>query len=75
MVSNDLSAASPRAARDLVSLKKAAALVDVQPQTIRNWIAAGLLQGYKLNQLWRVDRREVLALARPVAVDPSGGAA
>ncbi|WP_107656032.1 helix-turn-helix domain-containing protein [Nocardia suismassiliense] len=76
MVSRDLPVPDPRAARDLISLKKAAALVDVEPKTIRNWISAGLLQGYKLNdQLWRVDRREVLDLARPVAIDASDGVA
>lgn len=62
--------------RNLISLKKAAALVDVDRKTIRHWIAAGHLQGYKLNgHMWRVSSREVLALARPVASLESGGAA
>ncbi|QIS10639.1 helix-turn-helix domain-containing protein [Nocardia arthritidis] len=61
-------------ARDLVSLQKAATLIDVDPKTIRNWINDGRLQGYKLNgRMWRVNRAEVLALARPIK--SSGGAA
>jgi len=76
VVDKEFLTSDPRTARGLISLKNAARLVDVEPKTIRNWIAAGLLQGYKLNdQLWRVERREVLALARPIPFEPSGGAA
>lgn len=61
---------------ELISLKSAAALVDVDPKTIRNWIDDGKLQGFKLNgQFWRVYRREVLSLARPIGVVTSDGVA
>lgn len=67
---------NPRKVRGLISLKTAAALVEVDPKTIRNWIDDGRLQGYKLNgHMWRVNRREVLALAHPVVPAQSDGAA
>ncbi|CAM4487466.1 helix-turn-helix domain-containing protein [Nocardia ninae] len=65
-----------RSGRGLISLKTAAALVDVDQKTIRMWIAAGHLRGYKLNgNMWRVSSHEVIALARPVVPSDSGGAA
>ncbi|WP_433635043.1 helix-turn-helix domain-containing protein [Nocardia sp. CA-120079] len=68
--------AEVRNGRGLISLKKAAALVDVDQKTIRMWIAAGHLQGYKLNgNMWRVSSHEVLALAQPIFPADSGGAA
>ncbi|WP_433759900.1 helix-turn-helix domain-containing protein [Nocardia sp. CA-135398] len=62
--------------RKLISLKTAAALVDVDPKTIRNWIAAGQLQGFRVNaRMLRVNRDELLALVQPVAVALPDGAA
>ena len=63
--------------RDLISVQKAADLVDVDPKTIKNWMKRGDLQGFRLNgHMWRVNRKELLALARPVArSNESGGAA
>ncbi|MEU4417321.1 helix-turn-helix domain-containing protein [Nocardia salmonicida] len=61
--------------RNLISLKTAAALVDVDSKTIRNWIAAGDIAGYRINgRLLRVERAELLALIRPTTLT-SGGAA
>ncbi|WP_406237500.1 helix-turn-helix domain-containing protein [Nocardia sp. NBC_01009] len=63
-------------ARNLISLKTAAALVDVDTKTIRNWIAAGDLNGFRVNgHLLRVERDELLALIRPAAMLADGGAA
>ncbi|WP_067478714.1 helix-turn-helix domain-containing protein [Nocardia amamiensis] len=63
-------------ARNLISLKTAAALVDVDTKTIRNWIAAGDLNGFRVNgRLLRVERDEVLALIRPAATVVNGGVA
>ncbi|MGY2093248.1 helix-turn-helix domain-containing protein [Nocardia gipuzkoensis] len=63
-------------ARNLISLKTAAALVDVDTKTIRNWIAAGDLNGFRLNgRLLRVERDELLALIRPAATVINGGVA
>ncbi|MBF6134992.1 helix-turn-helix domain-containing protein [Nocardia otitidiscaviarum] len=63
-------------ARDLISLKTAAALVDVDTKTIRNWIAAGDLNGFRVNgRLLRVERDELLALIRPAATVINGGVA
>lgn len=70
-----LSAAEHRSVPSYVSLKKAAELVDVDPKTIRNWIAAGQIQGYKLGQMWRVDPGEVLQLAKPVTPSAQDGVA
>ena len=62
-------------ARNLISLKTAAALVDVDTKTIRNWIAAGDLNGFRVNgRLLRVERDELVALIRPTALVSEGGA-
>ncbi|BDT95939.1 MULTISPECIES: helix-turn-helix domain-containing protein [Nocardia] len=54
-------------ARRLISLKTAANLVDVDAKTIRNWIAAGHLRGFRINgHLLRVNHAELLALVQPV---------
>lgn len=76
METSDRSAPDPRRARNLISLKTAAALVEVDAKTIKNWIKAGDLQGFRINgRMWRVNRDELLALARPILADHSGGAA
>ncbi|WP_280242516.1 MULTISPECIES: helix-turn-helix domain-containing protein [Nocardia] len=63
-------------ARNLISLRTAAALVDVDTKTIRNWIAAGDLNGFRVNgRLLRVERDELLALIRPAATVINGGVA
>ncbi|WP_328410959.1 helix-turn-helix domain-containing protein [Nocardia sp. NBC_00403] len=63
-------------ARNLISLKVAAAMVDVNTKTIRNWIATGDLEGFRVNgHLLRVKRDQVLALIEPTAVVADGGAA
>lgn len=65
----------PSTVHGFIKLKDAAVLVDVQPQTLRTWIATGRLRGHKLHGQWRVVPREVLALVRPVAFEHSDGAA
>ncbi|MBF6229491.1 helix-turn-helix domain-containing protein [Nocardia abscessus] len=63
-------------ARNLISLKTAAALVDVDTKTIRNWIAAGDLNGFRVNgRLLRVERDELLALIRPAVTVINSGVA
>lgn len=60
-------------ARDLISLKTAAALIDVDSKTIRNWISAGDIVGYRINRrLLRVERSELLALVRPAEATAGG---
>ncbi|MFC8046533.1 MULTISPECIES: helix-turn-helix domain-containing protein [Nocardia] len=55
--------------RRLISLKTAASLVDVDAKTIRNWISAGHLRGFRINgHLLRVNHAELLALVQPVLV-------
>ncbi|MGY1946175.1 helix-turn-helix domain-containing protein [Nocardia asiatica] len=52
---------------DLITVRTAASLVDVDAKTIKNWIKAGDLQGWLVNgRRWRVRRTAVLALVRPV---------
>jgi excisionase family DNA binding protein len=59
--------------RNLISLKTAAALIDVDSKTIRNWIAAGDIAGYRINgRLLRVERSELLALVRPAELAAGG---
>ncbi|WP_280413773.1 helix-turn-helix domain-containing protein [Nocardia carnea] len=65
--------ASGSDARRLISLKTAAALVDVDAKTIRNWISAGHLRGFRINgHLLRVNHAELLALVQPVGADLAG---
>ncbi|WP_162958740.1 helix-turn-helix domain-containing protein [Nocardia yunnanensis] len=76
MVTTDRSSFDPPRAQNLISLKTAAALVDLDPRTVLNWIKSGDLQGFRVKgRMWRVDREELLALARPVAPQLKGGAA
>lgn len=68
--------AGSEAPRGLISLKTAAALMDVDPKTIRNWISAGHLRGYRVNaRMLRVDRNELMALVEPLSVQISDGVA
>ncbi|MGA6209319.1 helix-turn-helix domain-containing protein [Nocardia testacea] len=64
-----------RRARNLISVRTAAALIDVDAKTIRNWIAAGDLSGFRVNgRLIRVERDELLGLVRPALLsDDQGG--
>ncbi|MFI5716069.1 helix-turn-helix domain-containing protein [Nocardia sp. NPDC051750] len=67
--------ASGTDARRLISLKTAASLVDVDAKTIRNWIHAGQLRGFRVNgHLLRVNHAELLALVQPVASSLMEGA-
>ncbi|MGW4124793.1 helix-turn-helix domain-containing protein [Nocardia sp. NPDC004711] len=76
MTTSDRFNFDPPKAQNLISLKTAGALVDVDPKTIMNWIKDGDLQGFRVkDRFWRVDREEVLALAKPVVLPPAGGAA
>lgn len=53
--------------RRLVSIETAGDYVDTCPRTVRNWVAAGLLTGYRVGpRLLRVDLNEVDAMLRPV---------
>ncbi|MEU4811875.1 helix-turn-helix domain-containing protein [Nocardia fluminea] len=54
-------------------MKTAAALIDVDSKTIRNWIASGDIAGYRINgRLLRVERAELLALVRPAQLATGG---
>lgn len=53
--------------RRLESLATAAEYADVCPRTIRRWIAAGLLTGYRAGpKLLRVDLNELDAMLAPI---------
>lgn len=53
---------------DLISLREAAALAGgLHPKTVRRWISADLLRGYRRGpRLLFVSRRELLELAQPL---------
>src|SRR5262245_38909181 len=54
-------------ARQLVSLKQAAAYVDVNPITLRRWISAGRVRAYRVGPRFvKVDLNELETLLRPV---------
>ncbi len=49
-----------RPARRYASVKTAAELFDVDPKTVRRWIAEGLIHGYRIgNRLIKVDLSEI----------------
>lgn len=56
-----------------VSLKVAADLLHVDVKTIKNWIKAGHLQGFRINnRLWRVQQDELLSLVTPIRTTHAG---
>jgi excisionase family DNA binding protein len=65
------------ARRRLVAVQGAADYAGVHPRTLRRWIAAGLLTGYRAGpKLLRVDLDELDAMLRPIptAGGPRDGA-
>ncbi|GAM50994.1 helix-turn-helix domain-containing protein [Nocardia seriolae] len=57
-------------------LKDAAALVQVDIKTIYRWIDSGYLTAYRVGpRLLRVERSELLAVAKPIEANFPGGAA
>jgi len=43
----------------LFTTAQVAAFLEVTPETIRNWIDDGTLPAIKLNNLWRVTKRDL----------------
>lgn len=55
------------APRRLVKIAQAAEYADVHPLTIRRWIAAGRIPGYRLGpKLLKVDLNELEAMLEPI---------
>lgn len=64
------------ATRRLVTLTDAATYAAVSTKTIRRWIAAGNITGYRLGKrALRVDLHELEAFARPIPASSGGDAA
>ncbi|WP_282775910.1 helix-turn-helix domain-containing protein [Nocardia sp. CC201C] len=60
----------------LMSLRDAAALAQVNIKTLRRWIDGGHLNAYRMGpRLLRVERSELLSVAKPVPPSMSDGAA
>lgn len=51
---------------DLIRTAEAAKLLGITPQTIRAWVSAGRLTGYRVGRLTKVSKAEVLASARRI---------
>lgn len=49
-----------------ISTEAAAEYLDVNPRSIRNWIAQGKITGYRVGRLVKVDQNELDAFARPI---------
>lgn len=65
-----------RTSRTYESVQQGADRVGVTPRTIRRWIAAGRLTGYRMGpRLIRIDADELDALMTPIASARTGGAA
>lgn len=66
-----MASAATTAEHRLTNLSKAAEYADVHPMTIRRWIAAGRLPGYRVGpRLLKVDLNDLDAMLTPV---PTGG--
>jgi excisionase family DNA binding protein len=53
--------------RKLISVEAAAERLDINPRSVRRYIADGKLQGYRVGtKLIRVDQADVDALIRPI---------
>jgi excisionase family DNA binding protein len=53
--------------RKLISVEAAASCLDMNPRSIRRYIADGKLAGYRIgDKLIRVDQADVDALIRPI---------
>ena len=46
-------------AEKLLSPERAAQMLDVNPETVRNWLREGKLQGVKVGRLWRIAENEL----------------
>ncbi|MFD7841363.1 helix-turn-helix domain-containing protein [Nocardia sp. NPDC059764] len=58
----------------LISLRDAAALARVDIKTIRRWIDNGHLHAYRMgSRLVRVERNELLTIAKPIPAKRAGG--
>jgi excisionase family DNA binding protein len=55
--------------RKLISVEAAAAMLDVNPRSIRRYISTGMLSGYRVGgKLVKVNQAEVEAFAKPIPV-------
>ncbi len=57
---------SKTAPRRLVALTTAAEYADVSTKTMRRWIAAGAVPGYRAGRLIKVDLNDLDAALRPI---------
>lgn len=51
---------------DLISTTEAAKLLGLTSETIRKWVAAGKVQGYRVGRLIKVSRAAVLGAVEPI---------
>ena len=47
---------------ELLTTEQAAAILQLTPKTIKDWLRAGKLTGYKMGRLWRVTEAALEAL-------------
>jgi len=48
----------------LLSTTRVAALFDVKPETVRDWIETGKISAVKINRSWRIRKSEVMRFAK-----------
>jgi excisionase family DNA binding protein len=69
-----MTAAPRHTPRRYASIAKAAELYDVDPKTVRRWIASGLITGYRIgDRLVKVDLNEVEAKVVTVITPATAG--
>lgn len=55
--------------RDLIGTTAAGELLGLTSETIRKWVAAGKVRGFRVGRLIKVSETEVLAAAQPIDPD------
>lgn len=51
---------------DLISTTAAGKLLSLTPETIRQWVTSGKVQGYRVGRLIKVSRAAVLGTVKPI---------
>jgi excisionase family DNA binding protein len=51
---------------DLISTTKAAKLLGLTSETVRQWVASGKIHGYRVGRLIKVSQAEVLGSVKPI---------
>jgi excisionase family DNA binding protein len=55
---------------ELLTTQQVAAILQLSPKTVKDWLRAGKLTGYKIGRVWRVKEADLEAFIRGSRVSP-----